>query len=394
MHDLFGLPWNQLELKNVEAFLKEADEETLIWEAKGQDPRPDGTERLRPQHVRKEACAFANQIGGYLLLGVTGKPGAWKAAGVELPDEPGLWIDQAMGGLHPAPIYERRHWPTKDGRVVVVVRIEPIAQTPCMTDEGQVFERVSSESKKVTEPLRLAELMARGQAAQEQAELAAGTAATELFLHPDLGSERSVWVGVGLHRTNYMPDISARLFHSRFPAFIAERFNERAIVETGLPVPERMDRSIAQDHVEFLFGGPAILWLVRAHWSGRVGVAIALAGRPVSHLSLFDALVIPAWKLAADLSDHLGAYGDARVHMAVKRQTQEDAEARAIGIGQPGPVPPPSTLYADLPPEVHLRRPWSPVAEGPNNEMIGSMQRELMRSAGHWVHEGEPDPIG
>ena len=327
------------------------------------------------------------------MLGVTGKTGAWKTSGVQLPAEPGLWIDQAMAGLHPTPIYERKHWEIDGGLVVAVVRVEPIAQTPCMADEGQVFERVLSESKKVTDPIRLAELIARGRAAQEQAELAAGIAATELFQHPDLVSERSVWIGVGLSSTNYLPDISARLFHSGFPAHVAKRFNERAIVETGLSPPSDMHRSIAQDHVEFSFGGPAILWLIRVHWSGRIGVAMALAGNPVSHLSLFDALAVPAWKLAADLSEHVGAYGDTRVHLAVKRQTRAEAEARPIGTKVPGSTPPSSTLYARLPPEVHLKRPWPPVPEGPSDELIGSMQRELMRSAGLWIHEGEPDPV-
>jgi hypothetical protein len=37
----------------------------------------------------------------------------------------------------------------------------------------------------------------------------------------------------------------------------------------------------------------------------------------------------------------------------------------------------PIALNADLPPQVHLKRPWSPVPNGPSDEMIGSMQREF-----------------
>ncbi len=395
MHDFFDIPWEQLQFEHVKAFLATAGEESLVWEAKGEDPRPDGQGKLRPERVRKEACAFANQIGGYVLVGVSGSAHHWSASGIEIPgEEPGLWIDQVMEGLSPQPVYERKHWQVADGRVVAVIRVEPIAQTPCMTDEGQVFERVSSESRKVVEPLRLAELISRGEKAQEQAEIAAGVAATELFERPDVISERSVWIGFGLHSVSYQPDISARLFHSRFPNFLAERFNERAIVETGFLAPHGMHRSIGQDHVEFLVGGESILWVVRAHWSGRVGVAIALAGDPVSRLSLFDALVIPAWKLAADLTAHLGAYGDIRVHLAVKRQTAEQAHQRPTGTYVPGPTPPESTVYASLPPEVHLKRPWFPLPTGPSDEIVGSMQRELMRAAGYWVHEGEPGAIG
>jgi len=395
MHDFFNVPWGQVQLEHVEAFLAVAGEESLTWEAKGEDPRPDGQGRLRPERVRKEACAFANQIGGYILVGINGSAHQWSPSGIEIPGaEPGLWIDQVMEGLNPQPIYEKKYWQIADGRTVAVIRVEPITQTPCMTADGQVFERVSSESRKVTDPLRLAELISRGKKAQEHAEIAAGVAATELFEHPDAISERSVWIGFGLHSASYQPDISARLFHSRFPSFLAERFGERAITEPSLSAPPDMHRSIGQDHVEFLFGSESILWVVRAHWSGRVGVAIALAGNPVSHLSLFDALVIPAWKLAADLAAYLGAYGDVRVHLAVKRQTLERAQQRSTGTYVPGPIPPGSTMYAKLPPEVHLKRPWSPLPTGPGDEIVGSMQRELMRTAGRWVHEGEPDAIG
>jgi hypothetical protein len=395
MHDFFNASWEQLELEHVEALLATAGEESLTWEAKGEDPRPDGQGRLRSEQVRKEACAFANQIGGYVLVGVSGSAHQWSPSGIEIPGaEPGLWIDQVMEGLSPQPVYEKKYWQIAEGRTVAILRVEPISQTPCMTADGQVFERVSSESRKVIEPLRLAELISRGKKAQEQAEVAAGIAATELFEHPDVISERSVWVGFGLHSASYQPDISARLFHSRFPSFLAERFGERAITEPGLPAPPDMHRSIGQDRVEFLVGSESILWVVRAHWSGRVGVAIALARNAVSNLSLFDALVIPAWKLAADLSAHLGAYGDVRVHLAVKRQTLERARQRPIGTYMPGPIPPESTMFARLPPEVHLKRQWSPSLSGPSDEIVGSMQRELMRAAGNWIHEGEPDAIG
>jgi hypothetical protein len=56
---LFGCPWDQLGLTEIEQFFDEVSEEGLTWEAKG------GT--FGAHLVRKAACAFANsERGGFL----------------------------------------------------------------------------------------------------------------------------------------------------------------------------------------------------------------------------------------------------------------------------------------------------------------------------------------
>jgi hypothetical protein len=52
----------ELELEHIKNFLDQADDEPLLWEAKGT--------KLDKAEVRRQVCAFANSHeGGYLILG-------------------------------------------------------------------------------------------------------------------------------------------------------------------------------------------------------------------------------------------------------------------------------------------------------------------------------------
>ena len=100
-------------------------------------------------------------------------------------DEPPLWISNVVGdrarGVRPYPEdLDTRAWPTEDGRQVAIVRIPPIASPPCIT-RGTVYERVSGRTITVTEPLRLAELFARGDQARRGAEVTANHAAVDML---------------------------------------------------------------------------------------------------------------------------------------------------------------------------------------------------------------------
>src|SRR3954469_26053478 len=97
MLTIFGPPWGELRLEHVQAFLDEADDEPLLWEAKGT--------KLDKSEVRRQVCAFANSHeGGYLILGAdrpptTGEepePG-WQLEGVSFPGgEPQTWLTEII----------------------------------------------------------------------------------------------------------------------------------------------------------------------------------------------------------------------------------------------------------------------------------------------------------
>jgi hypothetical protein len=57
----WDVPWEQLVLEDLRAFFAHAGDEGLTWEAKG-------TELIHRKEIRRHACGFANQLGGYLIL--------------------------------------------------------------------------------------------------------------------------------------------------------------------------------------------------------------------------------------------------------------------------------------------------------------------------------------
>ena len=102
-----AITWSGLTLEHVQRYLDEADDEPLVWEAKGT--------RLDPEEIRRQVCAFANghEIG-YLILGakLTSSADAtgWVLDGLEFPDEPPIFISNVIGdleaGVRPRPDFD------------------------------------------------------------------------------------------------------------------------------------------------------------------------------------------------------------------------------------------------------------------------------------------------
>jgi hypothetical protein len=385
MHSPFPVPLDVLAEEHLRAFLAAAEEEGVNWEAKADGPVDKG-KQMRPEHVRNGACALANQIGGHFIVGalmrVEDGERKWELVGVAPRDrDPGLWLDRALRELRPVPRYRHRVFPLEDNRWAAVIEVQPLVQTPCMTADGQVFERVSSESIKVTDPVRLHELFSRGERARERAEAQAARAAQTLHrAHQPLG----VGVTLALAAASYEPDIGSRLFHSRFRTQLDDAFEDRLFRQLSQTAPPARseERAIRQSFVQRVHGFNSdgkpfteVTWRARAQWDGAVAVSASLSGSILKHGSLFEMVLLPAWRLAADLVGHLGGYSDARMHLAI--------EVRAIAayLGD---------FYRGLPASVEVTR-WSEVAE-PSGELVGSVQRELQRAAGLWSFEGEPDP--
>ena len=386
MRSPFPVPLSALTVEHLRAFLAEADEEGVTWEAKADGPADKG-KGLRPEHVRNGVCALANQIGGHFIVGAAVRADAgehvWDLVGVGIKDrDSGLWLDRAIRGLRPVPRYRHKVFDLAEGRWAAVVEVEPLTQTPCMTSDGQVFERVSSESLRVTDPVRLAALFTRGERARERAETQAARAAQTL--HRAGGQPVGVGVTLGLAAASYEDDIGSRLFHSRFRDQLDEAFEQRLFTELSQhrPHPSQSRHAIRQSYVQRAYGFNStgkpfseVTWRVRAQWDGGVAISAALTGSILKHGSLFDMVLLPAWRLAADLVGALGGYGDARLHLAI------EVRAIAAHLGD---------FYRGLPGSVELTR-WAEVDE-PSGDLIGSVQRELQRAAGLWSLEGEPSP--
>ena len=212
---IFGVRWDDLGLADLGRFLADAEPEPLLWEAKGIEVRAD--------EVRRQVCGFANSHeGGYLIIGATqARDRSWSLDGVEFPDEPPTWIGNVVGnrGVNPYPDgLDTRTLPTSGGRHVAVVHVPPTPTPPCNA-HGTVYERVSGRTISVREPLRLAQLFARGDQARTEAQSKADVAARWMLIE---GRElrqyapTNIQFGLGLAAAGYLANISARLFGEPF----------------------------------------------------------------------------------------------------------------------------------------------------------------------------------
>jgi hypothetical protein len=68
MESIFGVPWEQVELDHVRAFLETAGDEGILWEAKATDPRRADA-KIEASVIREPICGLANSIGGYVIVG-------------------------------------------------------------------------------------------------------------------------------------------------------------------------------------------------------------------------------------------------------------------------------------------------------------------------------------
>jgi hypothetical protein len=386
---IFGVPWDELELDTVRAYLDGAEDEPLLWEAKGTD--------LDKNEIRRQVCAFANSHeGGYLILGADRPKGAarWDLAGVPFPGEPNTWISDLVvdpeRGIRPRPEFDVRSWSTDDGHVAVV-RVRPVSTPPCLTN-GTVFERLPGKSQVVRDPLRLAELFSRGDAARKGAQARADQAARAVledwlegdagrFQHPATQSPESdqsdpdkdfVRFAVGVASTGTPPNIAGRLFNHEFAVDVWERQGREGAVSVGAGT---------------VFGGPtdhvywsqsALTWrhqlsglapvasisILRAAWDGSAAAGEKIATEDALPDSLAQSRIAPQWKWADELLGRIGGFGDVYVTVVVT--------GGSFSRENDGPV--------------FMRR--GPLLPGVETQHVASFGRELMRAAGN----PEPEP--
>jgi hypothetical protein len=222
---IFGPAWADLTLQDVQSYLDDAEDEPLLWEAKGT--------RIDKNEVRTQVCGFANSHeGGFLILGADKIDGAWKANSVAFDGEPTTWLSDVIGdlerGVRPRPDFDIRAWPADNGHVAVI-RVRPTSTPPCIAN-GTVYERLPGKTPPVRDPVRLASLFGRGDEARRQAQAAADRAARLALdavtkeedtrkAETEAGGRRPPRVirfAVGLAATGNAPDIASRLFKEAF----------------------------------------------------------------------------------------------------------------------------------------------------------------------------------
>jgi hypothetical protein len=398
MFDLFGVPWAELKRSHLESFLDDAGEEGVTWEAKG-----GGEDQVHPHpgSLRKAACGLANQIGGYLIIGASHKEGKWRLDGIEAPaEEPGLWIGQILRGLQPVPRFEVSDgFELDDKKVAFVIKIEPVANPPCMTPDGRVFERVSGETLPVEDPALLDRLLRRGEHARGRAEHFARRAAERAIALPDWPSQHSVSIAVGLASVGReTEDISSRLFteptHDAIVKSIWELLED--IQPEQVDVGQRQDAytaiadSPANNHYDV--DGQTVVGIIRtsrflqANWDGSVGAGAWFSDDPLQGAIHPDQLIAKCWREAAVIGQRLGGYGPAYLHVLVAVAKSGKVEVYGQEARPAGRPPPKETLYAKLPAQTAMGRLLD--TADPDEDIINSLRRELQRAGG--IRTDEP----
>ena len=387
MFDLFGVAWSDLAAEDVVAFLREADKEGITWEAKADDERSP----LRPDSIRKAVCGLANQIGGYLIIGARERSdGGWELSGIACPDdEPNVWIGKILRGLQPVPRFEVKDWPQADGKIAAVVQVEPVAEPPCMTPQGRVYERVTSETLPVEDPVLLDKLFRRGREARDRVARWAPEAADRALGASGWRFQKSVGFGVGLAPLGReTEDIASRLFTKDTRDAIREAAWELLSILRPMGRPEVIDDRQRQDfhaavlafneHKTFGLKNEVVAttqstWLTQANWNGTVAASLSLSDGDVAQAPPPEDIIGALWRVIVPLCQRLGGYGPSQLSVIVE-VTRHRAGYRVR-------TPPKDTLYARLPEEVtHMGR-MVDLAE-PSTEVLASIGREVRRAAG------------
>lgn len=365
MQQLFDAPWDRLDVESVERFLADADDEGLLWEAKG-------TKAPRRESVQKAVCGFANALGGYLVLGAERTSGSWKLSGVEFPnDEPGTWVSSliAPSGVAPLPAFEAKAFELANGRHAVVVQVEPLATPPCITASGVAYQRVSGQTLPITDQRALADLLQKGATARLQTEGAALRAAQRLMAEPETFGPPAALFAIGICASRGPADKARVLFNEERATQFHKLVRERLQPDVGLAygTQSMMQQDCLRVWVTSQELGAATT--ASAFWDGAVGVVLSaeVDDYTVSHLT-HD--VSRFWRALAEAVRLFGGIGEA--HLAVVLNTSHAWLSR---------------VSVQKRPRTDVRR-WTQVGE-PSSDELASVTREIERAFGRarW----EPD---
>jgi len=395
MIDLFDVAWPETELEHVERFLADADSEGVTWEAKADDKRSP----LRPDSIRKAVCGFANQIGGYLILGARkSDDGGWELPGLRITaDEPDVWIGQVLRGLRPTPRFAVKTWVRSEGRAAAVILVEPVAEPPCMTPQGRVYERVTGETLPVDDPALLDRLFRQGADARARIAALAPRAAERALEGSGWTFQKSVGISVALAPLGReTEDISSRLFTQETRQSMVEAtwslmlgLRPNGQPDGGVSSKQRQDsHAVLIDFAEHrhwdanekLIGTDRSTWLTQANWDGTVAASLTLSDADVADGPQPEDIIAALWKAVTPLCGRLGGYGPCQlsVLIAVTKTTQDVARGAVVHAG--GRLPPEDSLYAHMPATTQIGRIVD--LDEPKENVLGSIGRETRRAAG------------
>lgn len=134
MVNINNKPWDKLRAVDIKKYLDNPDScENFFFEYKEDEENT--------QKFAKEVSAFANTYGGYVLLGVDDDKHILGCT---------QWTEQRIhttihDSLTPTPNFDVKRF-ILEGKKVLIVKIEEGIMPPYMTNDGKIYERISSGS--------------------------------------------------------------------------------------------------------------------------------------------------------------------------------------------------------------------------------------------------------
>jgi hypothetical protein len=116
------------------------------------------------------------------------------------------------------------------------------------------------------------------------------------------------------------------------------------------------------------------MWQVTALWNGAVGINCEGNDREIGIGMLFDDVVVPALRTAAEIVPLVGGYGNAHLVLDVASTINTGHEEWGVGNVHGGPI------ERDL------------ASLNIDATLVDDLKRELFRSMGHPAWEPEPEP--
>ena len=300
---MFEIPLAVLEPKDVEDFLASAPGEGLVWEGKG----TDSLTRLKTKIIAG-VCGLANQLGGRFIIGAVEDKasGTWSLEGVDddVNEDAHDWLARILtANLKEPPPFEIRRWSLSNGRLAAVIQVDASSTPPCMTRSGLVYQRVVGETKKITDPSVLADLIRKGQARRDAVEARAVDTIRRLIdVRALVGDVQSIRVVLALVPTTGRDDYSGRLFTESFKGELVLAASE---LEKG-PGDEWAEDEAAPHRDGYVIrrgtNQPGRWqWGLQASWSGAMIVEFATPAVTGDgpYPPPVDWIVAKAWRAAA-----------------------------------------------------------------------------------------------
>ena len=149
MININGKEWALLEATDIQETFSEPDfDESFYFEFKD--------DRVTTQKLIKEVSAFANTFGGYIFIGISDDK---KIEGCT------AWNEQRIhttihDSISPTPSFDVKKF-TCNTKVVYIIKIDEGAEPPYVTNEGRIYERLSSGSLPIKDSVRLSQIYSK-----------------------------------------------------------------------------------------------------------------------------------------------------------------------------------------------------------------------------------------